>query len=162
LVYRWWKFSSPSYLLSYPKMDLSIISIRPPAEEGQGEGSEKKWTEARDWVSRKLVKTSNRKYRASEKQKLDAIVAGANKRLASRFYQLKTGHCLTGQYLQWTNARTRNAGGAIQTREHLFKNRHPVAVPAENPLGSRPGGDQEAPRPHSGAGPHQNCGAARR
>jgi len=38
----------------------------------------------------------------------------------------------------------------------------PVVEPAENPLGSRPGGDQEAPRPHSGAGPHQNCGAARR
>jgi hypothetical protein len=90
--------------LSYPKMDLSIISIRPPAEEGQGEGSEKKWTEARDWVSRKLAKSSNRKYRPSEKQKPDAIVAGANKRLAPRFYQLKTGHCLTGQYLQWTSA----------------------------------------------------------
>ena len=52
-----------------------------PAEEGQGEGSEKKWTQARD---RKLAKTSNRKYRPSEKQKPDAIVAGANKRLASR------------------------------------------------------------------------------
>ena len=37
-----------------------------------------KWTEARD-----------RKYRPSKKQKPDAIVAGANKRLASRFLQLR-------------------------------------------------------------------------
>jgi len=28
-----------------------------------------------------------------------------NKRLASRFYQFKTGHCLTGQYLSWTTRR---------------------------------------------------------
>jgi len=42
---------------------------------------------------------SNRKYRPSEKQKPDAIMVGDSKRLASRFYQLKTDHCLTGQYL---------------------------------------------------------------
>jgi hypothetical protein len=28
-------------------------------------------------------------------------VAGSSKRLASRFYQLKTGHCPTSQYLRW-------------------------------------------------------------
>jgi len=56
----------------------------------------------RDWVSRKLAKTINRKYRLSKKQKPNAIVVGANKRLASWFNQLKTGHCLTGQYFQWT------------------------------------------------------------
>jgi len=27
---------------------------------------------------------------------------GTAARLASRFYQIKTGHCLTGQYLHWT------------------------------------------------------------
>ena len=27
------------------------------------------------------------------------------KKLAARFYQLKTGHCLTGHYLQWTTRR---------------------------------------------------------
>jgi len=32
-------------------------------------------------------------------QKPDGAVAGSSKRLASRFYQIKTGHCLTGQYL---------------------------------------------------------------
>jgi len=34
-----------------------------------------------------------------KKQKPDPTVARANKRLASRFYQRKSGHCLTGQYL---------------------------------------------------------------
>jgi len=85
--------------------------------------SEKKWTEAWDWVSRKLAKTGNR---PSEKQKPDAIVSGANKRLASRFYQLETGHCLTGQYLQWTTRRPDTkcwwCQHSTQTREHLFKN----------------------------------------
>jgi len=28
-----------------------------------------------------------------------------DKRLASRYYQLKTGHCLTGQYLHWMKSR---------------------------------------------------------
>jgi len=65
--------------------------------------------------------TSNQKYRPSEKQKPDTIVAGANKRLAFRFYQRlaiaspenTTRHpdtkCWWCQY-------------SIQTREHLFKN----------------------------------------
>ena len=77
-------------------------------------------------VSRKLAKTSsNRKYRPREKQKPDAIVVGANKRLASRLYQLKTGHCLTGQYPQWTTRRPDTkcwwCQYSIQIREHLFK-----------------------------------------
>ena len=64
------------------------------------------------------------KYRPGEKQKPDPTVAKARKRLAARFYQLKTGHCLTGQYLAWTTRRPdatcwwrqyRN-----QTRGHLF------------------------------------------
>jgi len=60
-----------------------------------------------------------------DEKKPDQTVA-KSKRLASRFYQMKTGHCLTGQYLAWT---TRRPGTTcwwcqykIQTREHLFKN----------------------------------------
>jgi len=53
-------------------------------------------------------------------------VARANKRLAARFYQLKTGHCLTGQYLAWTTRRLDAScwwcQHSIQSREHLFKN----------------------------------------
>jgi len=63
-------------------------------------------------------------------QRPDGAVTGSNKRLASRFYQMKTGHCLSGQYLHylhWTkNQPTPQCwwcGYRIQTREHLFKER---------------------------------------
>ena len=52
--------------------------------------------EARQWAG---GRTSKKKYRLPESQRPDGTVAGSTKRLASRFYQLKTGHCLTGQYL---------------------------------------------------------------
>ena len=43
----------------------------------------------------------------------DGTMAGSAKRLASRFYQVKTGHCLTGEYLHWTKSRPPlSAGGA--------------------------------------------------
>jgi len=50
---------------------------------------------------RKLSRTSNRKYRPGGFQKPDPTVAKARKCLAARFYQMKTGHCLAGQYLAW-------------------------------------------------------------
>ena len=50
-------------------------------------------------------RTSGKKYGMPSRQKLDGTVAGSSKRLASRVYQLKTGHCLTGQYLHWTKNR---------------------------------------------------------
>src|ERR1700704_2762272 len=53
------------------------------------------------------------------------MVTKANKRLVSCFYQFKTGHCLTGQYLAWTIRRPDATCWwcqySIQTREHLFK-----------------------------------------
>jgi len=59
------------------------------------------------------------------KQKPDPTVARANNHLAARFYQLKTGHCLTGQYLAWTTRRPDASCWwcqySIQTREHLSK-----------------------------------------
>ena len=45
---------------------------------------------------KQLSRTRDRKYRPCERQKPAPTVAKANKRLASRFYQLKMGHCLTG------------------------------------------------------------------
>jgi len=39
------------------------------------------------------------------KHKPDSAVAESTKRLASRHYQLKTGHVRTGQYLHWAKAR---------------------------------------------------------
>jgi len=64
--------------------------------------SEKKWAEACQWAG---GRTSKAKYRMPKSQKPDGVVAGSTKRLASRFYQIKTGHCLTGQYLNWTKSR---------------------------------------------------------
>ena len=67
--------------------------------------SEQKWADSKSWTGEKLARTNNRKYRPGEKQKPDPTVAKASKRLAARFYQLKTGHCLAGQYLAWTTQR---------------------------------------------------------
>jgi len=60
--------------------------------------SEKKWAEARQWAGGWTSKT---KYRMPKSQKPDSAVADSTKRLASRYYQLKTGHARTGQYLYW-------------------------------------------------------------
>jgi len=84
--------------------------------------SEKKWVEARQWAGSRTSKT---KYRMPASQKPDGTVAGSTERLASRFYQIKTGHCLSGQYLHWTKNRATPQCWwclyRIQTREHLFK-----------------------------------------
>ena len=61
-----------------------------------------KWAETRQWAG---GRTSKKKYRMSKSQRPDGAVAGSTKRLAFRFYQLKRGHCLTGQYLNWTKNR---------------------------------------------------------
>jgi len=57
---------------------------------------EKKWMEARQWAR---GRTSKNKYKLPKSLRPDGTVAGSTKRLASRFYQLKMGHCLTGEYL---------------------------------------------------------------
>ena len=58
-------------------------------------------------------------------QRPDSTVAGSAKKLASRFYQLKMGHSLTGQYLHWTKSRPTPlcwwCPHPRQTREHLLK-----------------------------------------
>jgi len=84
--------------------------------------SEKKWVEARQWAG---GRTSKAKYRMPKKQKPDGGVAGSSKRLASRFYQIKTGHCLSGQYLNWRKNRPTPqcwwCRYRTQARDHLFK-----------------------------------------
>jgi hypothetical protein len=84
--------------------------------------SEKKLTEAQQWSQSRVNKA---KYKMPTRQKPDGVVAGSFKRLASRFYQLKTGHCLTGQYLAWTKKRPSPqcwwCANGTQTRDHLFK-----------------------------------------
>jgi len=83
--------------------------------------SEKKWAEACQWAGGRTSK----KYRMPKSQRPDDTVAGSIKKLASRFYQIKTGFCLPGQYLNWTkNWPTPQCWWCRypnQTREHLFK-----------------------------------------
>jgi len=58
-------------------------------------------------------------------QQPDGTVARSTKRLSSRFYQIKMGHCLSGQYLSWTKNRPTPpcwwCRYPNQTRENLFK-----------------------------------------
>ena len=87
--------------------------------------SEQKRADVKGWARKQLARTRNCKYRPCEKQKPGPTVAKATKRLASRFYQLKTGHCLTGQYLAWTTRRPDATCWwcrySIQTREHFSR-----------------------------------------
>ena len=86
------------------------------------EVAEKKWVEARDRSERKIRR---KKYKMPEKLRQQAVVARGPKRLAERFHQLRTGHCRTGQYLEWTKYSDTAACGwcqhKTQTREHLLK-----------------------------------------
>jgi ribonuclease HI len=85
--------------------------------------TERKWDEARRWAGSRI---SKKKYKMPREQRPDQTVAGSTKRAASRFYQLKTGHCLTGQYLCWTKSRATAecwwCRYKTMTREHVFKN----------------------------------------
>jgi hypothetical protein len=84
--------------------------------------SEKKWAEARQWAGSRI---SSHKYKMPCQQRPDQTIAGSSKRLASRFYQLKTGHYLSGQYLNWTKKRPTAqcwwCPYRTQTREHDLK-----------------------------------------
>jgi len=68
---------------------------------------------------------SKAKYRMVESQKPDSEVADSTKRLASRFYQLKTGDARIRQYLHWAKIRPDGqwwwCKHPLQTRDHLFK-----------------------------------------
>jgi len=56
-----------------------------------------KWADERQWAGRRA---SRKKYRMPSRRKPDCTGEGSYKKLASRFYyQLKTGHRLTGSYL---------------------------------------------------------------
>jgi len=90
--------------------------------------AEKKWKEAKDWAYSRISNPSyNVKCRRWRKDRPDPAPAKARKGIASRYYQLKTGHALTGMYLKWIGSREDDTcwwchrPGITQTREHLFK-----------------------------------------
>jgi len=61
----------------------------------------------------------------SKSRKPDGAVASSTKGIASRSYQIKTAHCLSGQNFNWTKNRATPQYWwyryPTQTREHLFK-----------------------------------------
>jgi len=85
--------------------------------------AEEKWEEAWSWSGKRAKK---KKYKLSGKMRQNETVARGPKRLAERFHQLRTGHCHTGQFMEWTkNPDTAECGWCqykTQTRNHLFKN----------------------------------------
>jgi len=127
--------------------------------------SEKKWQGAKAWTKIMLARTVNRKYRPSDRQKPDSTIAKANKRLASRFYQMKTGHCLTGQYLAWT---TRRPDATCWWCQYKIQTRNTCSRTAHNGRVNRglcgpPFLKQPASFPALlGQGPYQHRGATRR
>jgi len=78
---------------------------------------------ARQWSKARITPA---KYKIPEQQRPDRTVAGSSKRSAARFYQLRSGHALTGQYLKWTksrpSARCEWCRYQCQSRDHLLKN----------------------------------------
>ena len=90
------------WLSSLGRTEVRAVPLPRSLANLKREISEKKWAEARQWAG---GRTSKKKYRLPESQRPDGTVAGGTKRLASRLCQLKTGHCLTGQYLNRTKSR---------------------------------------------------------
>ena len=97
----------------------------PTTPTTQGDG--KKRPEARSWCERRHL---NKGYVLRKKGKPDPTPARVEKRTASRYYQLKSGHALTGVYLKSTDNRSddhcwwcdpENISGTQQSRDHLFK-----------------------------------------
>ena len=85
---EWLNYSDRSEVRGMP-LPRSLANLK-------WEISEKKWVEVRQWAG---SRTSGTNYRLPKSQRSDGMVVGSTKRLALRFYQLKTVHCLSGQYL---------------------------------------------------------------
>ena len=115
--------------------------------------SEKKWAEARQWAG---GRTTKNKYRMPKSQRPDGTVSGSTKRLASRFYQVKTGTAFPGS--------TSTGQGAGPP--HVLVVRIPgsdskaflqglsgVEGPARNSVGRGAEGDWKVEEPLKGSGP---------
>jgi len=114
------------------------------------ETSEKKWVEARRWAG---GRASRKKYKMPESHKPDDTVAGSTKKLASRYYRLKAGHCRTRQYLHWAKVRPTAqcwwCRCPSQTRDHgpPLQGVFGMEGPAGGPVGRGAEGDREVEEP---------------
>jgi len=99
---------------------------------------------------------SGKKYRMPSRKRLDMADAGSSKRLASKFYQLKAGHCLTGQYLHWTKNRPTAqcwwCRCRAQTQDYPFKV-CPAWKAQRGSCGRGAGGKREGEEPVGDPGP---------
>jgi len=75
----------------------------------------------------------------------------------TRLYQPKTGHCPTGQYLNWTRSRPTAkcwwCPYRTQTWEHVFKKPTPLEGPTEDPVGRGSDRNWEGEEPVHDPGP---------
>lgn len=74
------------------------------------------------WLAKMLgcrTQTAQRTYRAQPGWKQDPVIAAAPKKIASRYYQLKTGHAAIGIYLQKIQAQERETCQGCQAPKEL-------------------------------------------
>jgi len=67
----------------------------------------------RGWSNERV---NRKKYEMPATQRPNGLVARGPKRLAGRFHQLRTGHCRTGQHLEWTKNTDTAESGGVNTR----------------------------------------------
>jgi len=87
--------------------------------------TEVEWEEHKKEI-KELGKKSKHSYRYDlVKRGSNSAVMGAKKKIAARFYQLKSGHALIAKYLLWIRKRSDMkcwwCGHEYQTRDNLFK-----------------------------------------
>jgi len=83
------------WLRTLGRMEVRAAPLPRSVTNLKREISENKWAEAHQWAGGQTSKT---KYHMPKSQKPNGIVAGSTKRLASRYYQLKTGYAHREQY----------------------------------------------------------------
>jgi hypothetical protein len=88
--------------------------------------TEAKWRDSARWIKDRVDRQRMRTYILSQRQTPDPLPAHTRKGIATRFYQLKTGHALIGTYLHWRTLRADNicwwcAENTPQNLHHLFK-----------------------------------------
>ena len=114
LVDRWYtEKSNMSNLPTREEFDQSSLQVIDNTKKKKSLAfSQRARTEAitvqmQRWLTRKPSQKSQWKqptYRPQRNWRLDPLIATAPKHLASRYFQLKSGHAAIGTYLQWIQA----------------------------------------------------------
>ena len=102
--------------------------------------TERKWVEECSWIESRLSK--HHAYRPRKRMRPDPTPAKASKAVASRYYQLRTGHALIGPYLKKIGKRPRSQAVSRAFVQELQE----VEIPTGHPVGRGPQEDQKAKR----------------